>query len=43
MALRPVRLVEGRQDAQGLIQALVATARLELAFGLLFAIGLWAR
>ena len=41
MALRPVRLVERREDAPGLVQALVATVRLELAFGLLFALGLW--
>jgi hypothetical protein len=37
-----VRLVEHRDDAPALVQALVATARLELAFGLLFALGLWA-
>lgn len=43
LALRPVRLVQERDDAPGLVQALVATARLELAFGLLFAAGLWLR
>jgi 1,4-dihydroxy-2-naphthoate octaprenyltransferase len=43
LALRPVRLVDRRDDAPGLVQALVATARLELVFGLLFAAGLWVR
>jgi 1,4-dihydroxy-2-naphthoate polyprenyltransferase len=43
LALRPVRLVDRRDDAPGLVQALLATARLELAFGLLFAAGLWIR
>ena len=43
LALRPVRLVDRRDDAPGLVQALLATARLELAFGLLFAVGLWIR
>lgn len=43
LALLPVRLVERREDAPGLVQALLATARLELAFGLLLAAGLWIR
>jgi 1,4-dihydroxy-2-naphthoate octaprenyltransferase len=43
LALRPVRLVERRGDAPGLVQALLATARLELVFGVLFAAGLWIR
>lgn len=41
LALRPWRLVATREDAIGLVQALVATARLELFFGVLLAAGLW--
>lgn len=41
LALGPVRLVATRDDAPGLIAALVGTARLHLVFGLLLAVGLW--
>ena len=41
LALRPMRLVAGRRDAPGLIAALVATARLQLATCALLAVGLW--
>ncbi len=38
---RPLRLVATREDGPGLIQALGGTARLQLVFGLLLAVGLW--
>jgi 1,4-dihydroxy-2-naphthoate octaprenyltransferase len=41
LAVRPIRLVNGRRDGPGLIQALVGTARLQLVFGGLLAAGLW--
>jgi 1,4-dihydroxy-2-naphthoate octaprenyltransferase len=41
LALAPVRLVRTRSDGPGLIKALVATARLQLVFGVLLAVGLW--
>jgi 1,4-dihydroxy-2-naphthoate octaprenyltransferase len=41
LALGPVRLVAQRRDAPGLIAALVATARLQLATCALLAAGLW--
>jgi 1,4-dihydroxy-2-naphthoate octaprenyltransferase len=41
LALKPMRLVAERRDAPGLIAALVATARLQLATCALLAAGLW--
>jgi 1,4-dihydroxy-2-naphthoate octaprenyltransferase len=41
LALTPLRLVAQRRDAPGLIAALVGTARLQLATGVLLAAGLW--
>jgi 1,4-dihydroxy-2-naphthoate octaprenyltransferase len=41
LAIRPVRLVRSRTDGPGLIAALGATARLQLAVSLLLAAGLW--
>jgi len=41
LAVRPVRLVQGHQDGPSLLAALAATARLQLAFALLLAAGLW--
>jgi 1,4-dihydroxy-2-naphthoate octaprenyltransferase len=41
LARRPLELI-GRPDGPALIAALVATARLELATGVLLAVGLWA-
>jgi 1,4-dihydroxy-2-naphthoate octaprenyltransferase len=42
LAVVPVRLVRTRDDGPGLIAALGATARLQLAVSLLLAAGLWA-
>jgi 1,4-dihydroxy-2-naphthoate octaprenyltransferase len=42
LAVAPVRLVRSRDDGPGLIAALGATARLQLAVSLLLAAGLWA-
>jgi 1,4-dihydroxy-2-naphthoate octaprenyltransferase len=42
LAIAPVRLVRTRSDGPGLIAALGATARLQLAVSLLLAAGLWA-
>jgi 1,4-dihydroxy-2-naphthoate polyprenyltransferase len=42
LAVAPVRLVRTRDDGPGLIAALGATARLQLAVSLLLAAGLWA-
>jgi 1,4-dihydroxy-2-naphthoate octaprenyltransferase len=41
LALTPVRLVRTRSDGPGLIAALGATARLQLATSLLLTVGLW--
>ena len=41
LAVAPVRLVRTRGDGPGLIAALGATARLQLAVSLLLAAGLW--
>jgi len=41
LALGPVRLVRTRSDGAGLIRALVGTARLQLVYGILLAVGLW--
>ncbi|HWD73427.1 MAG TPA: 1,4-dihydroxy-2-naphthoate polyprenyltransferase [Actinomycetota bacterium] len=41
LALVPLRLVRTRSDGPGLIKALVGTARLQLVFGVLLALGLW--
>jgi 1,4-dihydroxy-2-naphthoate polyprenyltransferase len=41
LALAPLRLVRSRSDSPGLIKALVGTARLQLVFGVLLALGLW--
>jgi 1,4-dihydroxy-2-naphthoate polyprenyltransferase len=41
LAVAPVRLVRGRSDGPGLIAALGATARLQLAVSVLLAAGLW--
>ncbi|HET9770761.1 MAG TPA: 1,4-dihydroxy-2-naphthoate polyprenyltransferase [Acidimicrobiia bacterium] len=41
LALTPLRLVVRRRDPPGLIAALVGTARLQLAIGVLLAVGLW--
>ncbi len=41
LAAGPVRLVRLRQDGPGLVAALVATARLQLAVCALLAVGLW--
>jgi 1,4-dihydroxy-2-naphthoate polyprenyltransferase len=41
LAVVPVRLVRTRGDGPGMIAALVATARLQLAVSLLLAAGLW--
>jgi 1,4-dihydroxy-2-naphthoate polyprenyltransferase len=41
LAVAPVRLVRTRTDGPGLVAALGATARLQLAVGLLLAAGLW--
>jgi len=41
LAVQPLRLVRTRTDARSLIQALVATARLQLVYGALLAAGLW--
>jgi 1,4-dihydroxy-2-naphthoate octaprenyltransferase len=41
LAVTPVRLVRTRTDGPGLIAALAATARLQLAVSLLLAAGLW--
>jgi 1,4-dihydroxy-2-naphthoate polyprenyltransferase len=42
LAVAPVRLVRTRTDGPGLVAALGATARLQLAVGLLLAAGLWS-
>jgi 1,4-dihydroxy-2-naphthoate polyprenyltransferase len=42
LAVNPVRLVARRRDAPSLVAALVGTARLQLAFSALLAVGLWA-
>jgi 1,4-dihydroxy-2-naphthoate octaprenyltransferase len=42
MAVKPVRLVARHRDAPSLVAALVATARLQLVFAALLALGLWA-
>jgi 1,4-dihydroxy-2-naphthoate octaprenyltransferase len=42
LAVNPVRLVARRRDAPSLVAALVATARLQLVFSALLAMGLWA-
>jgi 1,4-dihydroxy-2-naphthoate octaprenyltransferase len=42
LAVAPVRLVRTRDDGPGLIAALGATARLQLAVSLLLSAGLWA-
>jgi len=41
LAVAPLRLVRSRSDGPGLIKALVGTARLQLVFGVLLALGLW--
>ncbi|HTC80031.1 MAG TPA: 1,4-dihydroxy-2-naphthoate polyprenyltransferase [Acidimicrobiia bacterium] len=41
LALVPLRLVRSRSDGPGLIKALIGTARLQLVFGVLLALGLW--
>ena len=41
LAVAPVRLVLRRQDGPGLVAALAATARLQLGFCILLAVGLW--
>jgi 1,4-dihydroxy-2-naphthoate polyprenyltransferase len=41
LAVAPVRLVRRRDDGPGLLAALAATARLQLALGVLLAAGLW--
>ena len=41
LAWVPLRLLRTRSDAAGLIEALVGTARLQLVFGVLLALGLW--
>ncbi|HEY2957816.1 MAG TPA: 1,4-dihydroxy-2-naphthoate polyprenyltransferase [Actinomycetota bacterium] len=41
LALRPLRLVRGREDGPSLLAALAGTARLQLALALLLAAGLW--
>ena len=41
LALAPLRAVRTRVDGPGLIRALVGTARLQLVFGGLLALGLW--
>ncbi|HKN50041.1 MAG TPA: 1,4-dihydroxy-2-naphthoate polyprenyltransferase [Actinomycetota bacterium] len=41
LALVPLRLVRSRSDGPGLIKALLGTARLQLVFGVLLALGLW--
>ena len=41
LAVAPVRLVRSRSDGPGLIAALGATARLQLAVSLLLTVGLW--
>jgi 1,4-dihydroxy-2-naphthoate polyprenyltransferase len=41
LAVPPIRLVRSRRDGPGLVAALGATARLQLAVGLLLAAGLW--
>jgi 1,4-dihydroxy-2-naphthoate polyprenyltransferase len=41
LAVAPVRLVRARADGPGLIAALGATARLQLAVSLLLTVGLW--
>jgi len=41
LARSPVRLVRRREDGPGLVGALVGTARLQLALGVLLAVGLW--
>jgi len=41
LAVVPLRLVRSRSDGPGLIKALVGTARLQLVFGVLLALGLW--
>lgn len=41
LALAPIRLVRTRSDGPGLVQALVGTARVQLAYGVLLALGLW--
>jgi 1,4-dihydroxy-2-naphthoate octaprenyltransferase len=41
LAPAPLRLVRTRSDGPGLIRALVGTARLQLVFGVLLALGLW--
>jgi 1,4-dihydroxy-2-naphthoate polyprenyltransferase len=41
LAVRPVRLVLTSDDGPSLVQALVATARLELVVALLIGVGLW--
>jgi 1,4-dihydroxy-2-naphthoate octaprenyltransferase len=42
LALKPLRLVATQRDAPSLVAALVATARLQLVFSALLALGLWA-
>jgi 1,4-dihydroxy-2-naphthoate octaprenyltransferase len=41
LSVAPLRLVTTRLDGPGLIRALVGTARLQLVFGVLLALGLW--
>lgn len=41
LALAPLRLVRSRSDGPSLIRGLVGTARLQLVFGVLLALGLW--
>jgi 1,4-dihydroxy-2-naphthoate octaprenyltransferase len=41
LAWVPLRLLRTRSDGAGLIEALVGTARLQLVFGVLLALGLW--
>ena len=41
LAVVPLRLVRSRSDGPGLIKALIGTARLQLVFGVLLALGLW--
>ena len=41
LAARPLRLVAGRRDAPSLVAALVGTARFQLVFAALLALGLW--
>lgn len=42
LVVKPIALVRTRRDGPGLIRALVGTARVQLAFGGLLAVGVWA-